>query len=181
MSACAELEGLLAERASGPIAPEDEARVAEHLAACAGCARVYEEYRRVFGLVSIADGPLTPALSPLSRGEGVREGRGESIARSTLRAFRQRRQRRVTAIALAAGFGAAAAAAALVLAPAFVARAPRPAAVVASSWEPDVDAALSASGTSDDVAAPADDGDGTDDEVTAADVALAAYDDATSG
>jgi anti-sigma factor RsiW len=179
MSACAELEGLLAERASGPIAPEDEARVAEHLAACPACLKVFEEYRQVFGFVAMEARPLTPApVSPRAPSPARRGPEGApSLAPGTLRAWRQRRQRRVTAIALGAGFGAAAAAAALVLAPAFLSSRAPPPALVAASWEPDVDAALDVGDGAEGTASAVD---ADDEEVTAADVALAAYDEATS-
>lgn len=53
MSACVELEPLLMERASGPLDPEDEARVQAHLGGCAGCQQAFREALSLFGAAAL--------------------------------------------------------------------------------------------------------------------------------
>jgi hypothetical protein len=157
MIACADLEGLLAERASGAVLAADEARLAEHLARCAGCAAAAREYEAVFAAV---------ALPPPRR--------APSLAEAVLHAARAQRRRRITGFALGSGFAAAAAGALVVMSPALLTPRAFPGAApaaAAQAWEPDVDGALELSG----YPVAADDG-ASDEALTAADAALAAFD-----
>jgi hypothetical protein len=104
MSACPEMEGLLAERASGDVQSEDAARLDAHLAACDGCQRELRAYQETFQLARVP-----PA-----------EGRIADLDVSTFSAYQRRRRRRVTGWTLGAGFVAAAVAASMVIAPALL-------------------------------------------------------------
>lgn len=67
MMDCAEIEGLLLERAAGPLEPEDEAIVAGHLARCEACRREAAAAEEALGLAALP--PPSPeehaALAPL--------------------------------------------------------------------------------------------------------------------
>ncbi len=160
-TACADVDALLAERASGSLPPGDRSRLEAHLAGCGRCRAELELYEEAFGILR-----QTPELAQAAEGE-------PGLAPSTLRRWKRSRRRR--AIALAAGPAAIAAAALLVLAPGLggVKRSGQPPASQAklaepASWEPDVDGALEASGLQREAA--------QDEEWTTVDVALAALD-----
>jgi anti-sigma factor RsiW len=172
--ACVEVEALLAERASGELAPEDAARLEEHLPGCKRCRAELAAYEDVFALVR------APGLVPLPL-EGGGPGRGlADLATSTLAAWKLRQRQRRTAFALGAGFLAAAAAAVVALSPALLGhRAPQAAPAVAAAWEPDVDGAVQAASllypetdTSDATTTDT----STTDAITTEDVVLAALD-----
>jgi anti-sigma factor RsiW len=135
VTACRDIEPLLAERASGDLTPGDEARLEVHLGGCSRCRGELAAYARAIDLARVpVDDRYDRALAALDV--------------STLAAWKRRRRRRAGALALGASLAAAAAAALLALSPALSQRAQRPAAV-AEAWEPDVDSALSASGVLD--------------------------------
>jgi hypothetical protein len=151
------MEGLLAERASGPVPAADEARLAEHLARCAGCAAAARDYAVVFAAVALPPPRRAPSL-------------GDAV----VRAARAGRRRRITGFALGSGFAAAAAGALVVMSPALLTPRTLPGAApaaLAQAWEPDVDGALELSG----YAVTADDA-SSNEALTAADAALAAFD-----
>lgn len=102
MSACPEMEGLLAERASGELESEDAARLDAHLATCEPCQRELRAYQQTFQLARVPPP----------------EGRIADLDVSTFSAYQRRRRRRVTGLTLGAGFVAAAVAASVVIAPA---------------------------------------------------------------
>jgi RNA polymerase sigma-70 factor (ECF subfamily) len=138
VTACRDIEPLLAERASGDLAPGDEARVEAHLVGCPRCRDELAAYSQALDLARMpADGTYGSALAGLDA--------------STLVAWKGRCRRRATAFALGGGLAAAAAAAVLALSPAYFHRGQRSTAVpaVASAWEPDVDSALAAAGVLD--------------------------------
>lgn len=159
-TACADVDALLAERASGSLPPGDRSRLEAHLGGCGRCRAELELYEEAFGILR-----ETPGLAQAAGEPG--------LAPSTLRRWKRSRRRR--AIALAAGPAAIAAAAALVLAPG-LGGVKHPAQPLGSqaklaepaSWEPDVDGALEASGLQREAA--------QDEEWTTVDVALAALD-----
>ncbi len=171
MTACPDIDPLLAERASGDLPSDDAARLEAHLDGCPRCRREMSAYAELFERARM------PERSPLERAIG-------DLGPPILAAWKRRHRRRVAGFALGAGVAAAAAAAAIALFPAFAHRGLRPAAPEAavasssSSWEPDVDGALAvadalaggnsyAAGTTD----------GTYAETTE-DVVLAAFDEA---
>ena len=168
MTACRDIEPLLAERASGDLAPGDEARVEAHLGGCTRCRGELAAYAQALDLARMpADGSYGSALAGLEA--------------STLTAWKGRRRRRAAALAFGGGLAAAAAAALLALSPALFHGGRRPAAAsgaAASAWEPDVDSALAAAGVLDTegwYAASAYYGSSDD---SAEDVVLAAFDEA---
>jgi anti-sigma factor RsiW len=174
MIACREIEPLLAERASGDLAPGDEARLEAHLGGCPGCRRELAAYRQAIDLARV------PA--------DVEAGRAfAALVVSTLAAWKRRRRWRSRS--LAAGLGlAVAAAAALAFAPTLSGRGQRPRVVEVadtsasqadtSEWEADVDSALAASDALDAEGwYPASATYGSSDD-QAEDAALAAFDEA---
>ncbi len=102
MSACPEMEGLLAERASGELGPEDAERLEGHLATCQGCQAELRAYQETFQMAR-----LPPP-----------ENRIAELDVSTFSAYQRRRRRRVTGWTIGAGFVAAAVAASVILVPA---------------------------------------------------------------
>jgi len=81
MSDCRAVEPLLAERASGPLAPADEARAAAHLAGCASCRAEAGRLSELFDLVR------APAAGDAEeRGAAVLPGRILAAARRPARA-----------------------------------------------------------------------------------------------
>ncbi len=102
MSACPEMEGLLAERASGELGREDAERLDGHLATCQACQAELRAYEETFQMVRL------PAP----------EHRIAELDVSTFSAYQRRRRRRVTAWTIGAGFVAAAVAASVILVPA---------------------------------------------------------------
>jgi anti-sigma factor RsiW len=157
--ACAEMDSLLAERASGDVPVEERSRLEAHLPACERCRgtlALYEDALRLAG-----GGPAGPGY----------EGGGRDLSSSTLRLWKRSRRRRAVGAAVFASTLAAAAAASLALAPGLLGKgAPQRAGdeAVVASWEPDVDGALEASGLRRD-------GD-RDEEMSTVDVVLAAFD-----
>ena len=158
MTECRRLEPLLAERASGPLSSCDEVVLAGHLARCAPCRADLAAYREALALAQ-----LPPRARP-TRSAGLPD-----LASVTLAAWKRRGRRRPRASLLVAGFAAASVAAGIALTPVVLSR-PRtsPAAAAAAAWEPEVDAALAASG----VEVP-------DADLSPDDVALAALDEAS--
>ena len=164
MNPCLELDWLLAERASGDLAPGDQARLDTHLPICERCRAELASYEDALGL-------MRERPSSLPRpGEGSGSARQHpDLALSTLAAWKRHRRRRTAGLALGAGLFSVAATAALALAPGlFARRAPHPleSAAPAAVWEPDVDGAVEASAL---VMRQ-------DEETTSEDVALAALD-----
>ena len=53
MSACPEMDGLLAERASGEMSEEDAARLDAHLATCTGCKAELRAYQDTFQMARL--------------------------------------------------------------------------------------------------------------------------------
>ncbi len=169
MTACVEVEALLAERASGELAPEEAARLEEHLPGCSRCRAELAAYEDVFALAKI---PASVGPLPLEGGESGRGSRApKDLATSTLAAWKLRQRQRKTALALGAGFMAAAAAALFALSPALLS--PRtqhaqPATAVATAWEPDVDGVVEASAVLDSASSDTSDSISTEDAVLAA-------------
>jgi anti-sigma factor RsiW len=168
MTACHDLDGLLAERASGPVPLPDQQRLDAHLESCQRCQAELSAYEATFAAVrSTPDSvperarpapkpkaeprfvvPLRPrsAGPPLSdRVEG--SSWRHDFAWATLARWRRVEYRRATRFALGIGFASVAAAAALVIAPAVFHRSPSRGgdAVWVTPWEPQVDAAVEAS------------------------------------
>jgi anti-sigma factor RsiW len=183
MKTCVELDGLLAERASGDLAPEDQARLDAHLPGCERCRAELASYEDALGLMRVPEssasrGAGVPPPSPRGAGRGAPTERGREhpdLAHSTLAAWKRHRRRRTTGLALGAGLlsMAAAAAAALALAPGlFAKRAPHalesaaPVAISEPDSEPDVYESVEASALAM----------RQDEEITSEDVALAALD-----
>ena len=168
MNRCIELDGLLAERASGDdLAPEDQARLDSHLPSCERCRAELASYEDVLGLIRA---PESSAIRGTGRGPGrgaaTERGGYPDLALSTLAAWKRRR---ATGFALGAGLLTVAAVAALALAPGlFARRAPQApeSAAPASVAEPDMDESVEASAL---VIRQ-------DEEITSEDVALAALD-----
>jgi anti-sigma factor RsiW len=135
-STCRELEPLLAERASGLLAREEEARVAGHLAGCVRCraeAQAYEE------ALSLALPGFTPIL----------DAELHAVATAALSSAREADRRRHRLRWWLCGGLAATAAAALVLAPTLLDEASGRAPSAAHRWEaPDPDALWKAAGSS---------------------------------
>lgn len=160
--ACSEMDALLAERASGALPAEDRIRLEAHLGRCERCRVELARYEDVFAMVRGGPGVL------------LADGAAPDLASSTLRRWKRRHRRRALGVAAASVALAAAAALALALSPGLLAKRPaeqpRGDAQLAS-WEPDVDGALEASGLQRDQGQE-------DDEATAVDVVLAAFDDA---
>jgi len=170
VTACVEVEALLAERASGELPLEEAARLEEHLPGCSRCRAELAAYDDVFALVR--ESP-SPRPSPRMRGEGDQTLQGDStdLAKSTLALWKLRQRQRKTALALGAGFLAAAAAALFALSPALLG--PRtqhalPATAVATAWEPDVDGVVEASAILDSASSDTSDSISTEDAVLAA-------------
>ncbi len=143
MTTCAELDGLLTERASGPLAPEDAARLEVHLASCRRCAEALLAYEETLEL--LRTGPLdspgemsllgagpAPSLAADRRalerlrarrrgGAGRAEPSGRSeqreLAVATLERWRDGRRRRLGAAVIGAGVSAAAALVLVVVSP----------------------------------------------------------------
>jgi anti-sigma factor RsiW len=181
MNPCVELDGLLAERASGDLAPEDQARLDAHLPSCERCRAELASYHDALSLMRAPESSAyrdarVPSTSP--RGAGRGPGRGAAtagvrehpdLALSTLAAWKRHRRRRTAGLMLGAGLLSVAAAAALALAPGlFAKRAPNTleAAAPAAVSEPDVDESVEASALAW----------RQDEEITSEDVALAALD-----
>jgi anti-sigma factor RsiW len=170
MNPCVELDGLLAERASGDLAPEDQARLDAHLPSCERCRAELASYHDALSLMRAPESSAyrdarVPSTSP--RGAGMREH--PDLALSTLAAWKRHRRRRTAGLMLGAGLLSVAAAAALALAPGlFAKRAPNTleAAAPAAVSEPDVDESVEASALAW----------RQDEEITSEDVALAALD-----
>jgi len=97
---CAELSPLLAERASGPLAPSDEARAAAHLAGCGSCRTLSARFEEALAL------SRPPAAWP------AEERLSRDLPGLTAAAARRPRER---SLGLGLGLAAAAAAAAVVL------------------------------------------------------------------
>ena len=104
MSACPEMEGLLAERASGEMNGEDAQRLDVHLATCQGCQAELRAYPDTFQMARLP----------------VPERRIAELDVSTFAAYQRRRRGRVTAWTIGAGFAAAAVAASIVIVPAML-------------------------------------------------------------
>jgi anti-sigma factor RsiW len=131
---CVELDGLLAERASGELAPEDQARLDAHLPSCERCRAELAGYEDALDLMRVPGGSTsrdTVAPSPSPRAEGRGPGTGAptergrehpDLALSTLAAWGRYRRRRIAGLALGAGLLSMAAAAALALAPGLFAK-----------------------------------------------------------
>jgi anti-sigma factor RsiW len=151
VTACLELDGLLAQRAAGDLAPDDAARLDDHLASCERCRRELEAYREVLSLARLPAEPIRP----------------DELSVATLSAYRRARRRRVTGFTLGAGVAAAVVAAGVILTPALLTLRSLP------SHRPA--AALHATDGSAQLAGP---GDATSDDLTLEDVALAAFDEA---
>jgi anti-sigma factor RsiW len=173
MNACRQLDGLLAEYASGPVEPEEAARLEAHLAGCARCRAELAAYQETFALARL------PPPSPAAAGDALGEPAG--LARSTWARWSRRSQRH----GRTAGFllGAAAAAALLALVPVLRGdRTPRApvmqAPVPAAHTERAAPATETASAAAEGAGATAT-GDDQDEELTAEGIALAAYDAAT--
>ncbi len=158
MSACPEMEALLAERASGEIPAEDAARLDAHLEGCAGCRDELRAWHETFSMAR-----LPPA-----------EARVADLDVSTFTAFQRRRRRRVTGLTLGAGFVAAAVAASVVLAPALLTLRslpqPHAAAVAAATTHATADDATQSQSTAG----------STSEELAPEDVARAALDEVVS-
>ena len=182
MNPCVELDGLLAERASGDLAPEDQARLDAHLPSCERCRAELASYEDALDLMRVPEGSTSrdagaPSPSPRAEGRGSERGarteRGRDhpdLALSTLAAWRRYRRRRTAGLALGAGLLSMAAAAALALAPGlFAKRVPHAleSAAPAAAAEPDVGESVETSA----LARRQD-----DEEITSEDVALAALD-----
>lgn len=153
MNACHEMDLLLALRASGDLAPDEAARLDEHLAGCEPCRAGSRAYEDALALARL------PAV----------ESRPPDVAVATLSAYRRARRRRVTGLTLGAGFAAAVVAAGVVLTPALLTLRSlpsqrRPAAVHAGAGET--------------AAAPPATSEGSSEELTIVDAALAALDEA---
>ncbi len=180
MNPCVELDGLLAERASGDLAPEDQARLDAHLPGCERCRADLVRYQDAFRLIRVPESPASRDAgvpSPSPRGAGSGAGRAATawmrgqpdLALPTLAAWKRHRRRRTTSLALGTGLLSVAAAAALALAPGlFAKRAPHAleSAAPAAVSESDVDESVEASALAM----------GQDGEITSEDVALAALD-----
>jgi len=177
---CRALAPLLAEQASGALAPDDARRVEAHLAGCAACRAEADAYAEAFALVRLP-APAEAERAALS-----------DLPDRTLAALRRADARRAAWRPVAAGVFAAAAAAAIILAPAALLH-PRHAppatpaaatsggatsndasgaATTGSDSEPDAEAAWDDATAEDDSA----DGSGTE-----GDLALAAFDAAHPG
>jgi anti-sigma factor RsiW len=162
--ACSEMDALLAEGASGAVASGDRARLDAHLGRCERCRAELARYEDVFAV--LREGPAGL----------LADGAAPDLAPPTLRRWMRSRRRR--ALGLAAGSGALAAAAvvALALSPGLHGRQPVGAAsrgeLASASWEPDIDGALEASGLQ------RDPGQVQEEDASAVDVVLAAFDDA---
>ncbi|OFX22611.1 MAG: hypothetical protein A2V77_19115 [Anaeromyxobacter sp. RBG_16_69_14] len=181
MNPCVELDGLLAERASGDLAPEDQARLDAHLPSCERCRAELASYEAALDLMRMPKGSAcrdAGVPSPLPCGVGRGPGRGAptergrehlDLALSTLAAWKRHRSR-TARLALGAGVLSVAAAAALALAPGlFEKRVPHAleSAAPAAAAEPDVGESVETSA----LARRQD-----DEEITSEDVALAALD-----
>jgi anti-sigma factor RsiW len=134
MARCHELEPLLAERASGALAPAEEARVAVHLVGCAPCRAEAAAYAEALSIAM-------PRLAPVTDAEL------SSLAAAALAAIRpSERPARFLRWWLGAGL-AATAAAAVALAPMVLRDRPSPGSVSSLRWEaPDPDALWRAAG-----------------------------------
>ncbi|MGB8930728.1 MAG: zf-HC2 domain-containing protein, partial [Anaeromyxobacteraceae bacterium] len=80
MTACTELEPLIAERASGPLDPSDAARLDAHLAGCAHCRDELAAWKETFGLArlpapSVAERLAVVAQLPAQVRAELRRGR----------------------------------------------------------------------------------------------------------
>lgn len=154
MSACPEMEALLAERASGEIPAEEATRLDAHLETCAGCRDELRAWQETFDVARLP--PAEPRVADLDV--------------STFTAFQRRRRRRVTGLTLGAGFVAAAVAASVVLAPALLtlrSLPQQPHAAVATATQASTDETTHASAS-------------TTTELAPEDVALAALDEVDS-
>jgi len=173
VTACVEVEALLAERASGELALEDAARLEEHLPGCSRCRAELAAYEDVFALAKVP-GPTSFGPLPLEGGGSGRGSSREDLATSTLAAWKLRQRQRKTALALGAGFMAAAAAALIALSPAILGPRTQHAqpAAVATAWEPDVDGVVEASAVLDSASSD------TSDTISTEDAVLAALDEA---
>lgn len=141
MTACNDLELLLALRATGDLAADDAARLDEHLAACAACRAEAEKDAEVLRLAKLP--PVTDAERRATAG----------LARDTLAELHRREGRASSWKRAAAAFAAAAAVLVAVLAPAMLGKrsayppagldateaAAAASATATSGWEPDLD------------------------------------------
>jgi anti-sigma factor RsiW len=166
VTTCERLESLIVERAAGTLAPEDGTELDLHLAACPACRAELQSYGEALDLARI------PAPA----------GEAPSLAPGTLAAWRRRRRRRLFGLALGSGLAAAAAAALVMLAPAVLGHRHAAGPDEVAAWEPDVDSALAVSGitgttgTTTSTASTTSSAAVDDDELTAADYALASFD-----
>jgi len=96
---CAEMEALLAERASGPLEEAQASAVEAHLAGCAGCRASASEWEAVFSLVALPPSTL--------KEEAAFRGLGERTLAAWQR--RERQWRRARGLFAAAAVLAAAA------------------------------------------------------------------------
>ncbi len=120
MNPCVELDGLLAERASGDLAPEDQARLDAHLPSCERCRAELASYEDALDLVRVpGSSTFRDAVAP---SPSPREHPDLALSTLTLAAWRRYRRRRTAGLALGAGLLSMAAAAALALAPGLLAR-----------------------------------------------------------
>ncbi len=161
MKPCDEMDGLLAERALGGLALEDQALLDAHLPGCQRCRAGLASYEVTFGLMREAQSGPSP-----SSAASLPERGSSDLASSTLAVWARRRRRRVAGLVLGAGFLPVAATLALALAPSLFARRaapPAPETAPAAVWEPDVDGAVEATLQQ-------------GEEITSEDVALAALD-----
>jgi len=164
MNACHEMDGLLAERASGEMAAEDAERLDAHLTGCERCRNELRAYQETFALAR----PEAP------------ETRVGDLEVSTFSAYQRRRRRRVTGFTIGAGFVAAAVAASVLIAPAFftLRSLPRQSQIAMTGLTSDASAGVSGQSatTSTQLALGSD----TSDEVAPEDAALAALDEIDS-
>jgi anti-sigma factor RsiW len=140
MSACADFEPRLAERATGPLDPADARELDAHLSGCVACRAELVAFQQAFDLARLPP-PAEPewrALADLPR-QSLRELKRDRVGTPIWRAF-------------AAGFAAAAAIAAVITAstqePTYPPPpAPEPVASASSPWRaPDPDELLAAVG-----------------------------------
>jgi anti-sigma factor RsiW len=90
---CEDVEGLLAEAASGPLEPSEAATLERHLGTCASCRARVQSYRALFAAVALArPGPAETAAMG-------------GLAERTLSAWRGQGQRRLALQRVAAAAG----------------------------------------------------------------------------